>query len=140
METEEEQVEKVKAWLKENGMSIVLGIVIGVGGLFGYRYWVDLQETTAAEASGHFTQMMTALEAGDSAVVDEHAQRLINDHSDSDYALMAQLALAKMRVQNGEFEQAEDALQQVVGSAAQRSLAYVARTRLAAVQLQRQQQ
>ena len=139
METDEEQVEKVKAWLKENGMSIVLGIVIGVGGLFGYRYWVDLQETTAAEASGHFVQMMTALEAGDNDAANEQAERLIDDHADSDYALLAQLALAKIRVQNGDFEQAETALQQVVGSAAQRPLAYVARARLAAVQLQRQQ-
>ena len=33
METEEEQVEKLKAWLKENGLSIVFGVVIGVGGI-----------------------------------------------------------------------------------------------------------
>ena len=39
METEEEQVEKLKAWLKENGLSIVMGIVIGVGGIGGYNYW-----------------------------------------------------------------------------------------------------
>ena len=37
METEEEQVERLKAWLKENGLSIVLGIVIGVGGIGGYN-------------------------------------------------------------------------------------------------------
>ena len=39
METEEEQVEKLKAWLKENGLSIVMGIIIGVGGIGGYNYW-----------------------------------------------------------------------------------------------------
>ena len=39
METEEEQVERLKAWLKENGLSIVFGIVIGVGGIGGYNYW-----------------------------------------------------------------------------------------------------
>ena len=38
METEEEQVEKLKAWLKENGLSIVFGIIIGVGGIGGYNY------------------------------------------------------------------------------------------------------
>jgi len=84
METEEEQVERLKAWLKENGLSIVLGIVIGVGGIGGYNYWMHVQETTAAEASGHYTQMLEA-------------------------------------------------------SAAQEPLAYVARTRLAAVQIQTEQ-
>jgi predicted negative regulator of RcsB-dependent stress response len=139
METEEEQVEKLKAWLKENGLSIVLGLVIGVGGIGGYNYWVHLQETTAAKASAHFTQMIDAIAADNSEGLREQADILIADHASSDYALMAYLALARNHVANAEFEQAETALQQVVGSAAQRPLAYVARTRLAAVQLQTEQ-
>jgi predicted negative regulator of RcsB-dependent stress response len=136
METEEEQVEKLKAWLKENGLSIVFGIIIGVGGIGGYNYWVHVQETTAAEASGHFAQMIDALAADNSEALREQADILIADHASTDYALMAYLALARNHVANAEFEQAETALQQVVGSAAQRPLAYVARTRLASVQLQ----
>lgn len=136
MDTEEEQVEKLKAWLKENGMSIVLGIVIGVGGLSGYRYWQHVQDTTAAEASQHFTQMIEALDAGNGDALEEHANALINDYAKTEYALMAQLALASHHVGNGEFEQAEAALQQVVGNAGNQPLAYLARTRLAAVQLQ----
>ena len=64
METDEEQVEKLKAWLKENGLSIVLGIIIGVGGIAGFNYWNHMQDTAAAEASSHFTRMIGALEAG----------------------------------------------------------------------------
>ena len=139
METEEEQVEKLKAWLKENGLSIVFGIVIGVGGIGGYNYWIHVQETTAAKASGHFTQMIDALVADNGEGLQEQADILIAEHASTDYALMAHLALARNHVANAEFEQAEVALQQVVGSAAQRPLAYVARTRLAAVQLQTEQ-
>jgi predicted negative regulator of RcsB-dependent stress response len=139
METEEEQVEKLKAWLKENGLSIVFGIVIGVGGIGGYNYWVHVQETTAAKASGHFTQMIDALAAEDGEGLQEQADILITDHASTDYALLAHLALARNHVANADFEQAEAALQQVVGSAAQRPLAYVARIRLAAVQLQTEQ-
>lgn len=136
METEEEQVEQLKAWLKENGLSIVLGIIIGVGGIGGYNYWNHVQETAAAEASSHFSKMMTALDAGDHQKVDEHADALINDYASTDYALMAQLALAKRQVVDGEFDKAVLALQQVVGSGEQKPLAYVARTRLAALQIQ----
>lgn len=136
METEEEQVEKLKAWLKENGLSIVFGIIIGVGGIGGYNYWVHVQETSAAKASSHFTQMIDALAADDSEGLQQQADILIADHASTDYALMAHLALARSHVSKDEFEQAEAALQQVVGSAGQRPLAYVARTRLAAVQLQ----
>lgn len=136
METEEEQVEKLKAWLKENGLSIVLGIVIGVGGIGGYNYWNHVQETAAAEASGHFSKMIAALDAGNHQSVQEHSDILINDYTSTDYALMAQLALAKSHVVDGELDKAELALQQIVGSGAQKPLAYVARTRLAALQIQ----
>jgi predicted negative regulator of RcsB-dependent stress response len=139
METEEEQVERLKAWLKENGLSIVLGIVIGVGGIGGYRYWVHAQETTAAEASGHYTLMLEALKADVDDEMQEQANILLADYSSTEYALLAHLALARMHVDNADFDAAAEALQQVIGSAAQQPLAYLARTRLAAVQLQSEQ-
>jgi len=139
METEEEQVERIKAWLKENGLSIVLGIVIGVGGIGGYNYWRHVQETTAAEASSHFTQMLTALSADDDVGLQLQADILVDKYSSTEYALMAHLALARMHVDSGDFAAAEVALQQVIGSAEQQPLAYLARTRLAAVLIQTEQ-
>ena len=139
METEEEQVERLKKWLKENGFSIVAGIVIGISGLVGYRYWQEHQLTTSELASDHFSQMIEALDKGESEDVQTHAQALIDEYSSTDYATLAQLALARDYLKNEEFEQAEQALKQVVGSAGQEPLAYLARTRLAAVQMQREQ-
>lgn len=136
METEEEQVEKLKSWLKENGLSIVFGIIIGVGGIGGYNYWTRMQETAAAEASSHFNRMMDALASGDGQALRSEADTLLRDHAGSDYALLAHLALANLYVGNGEFDQAEVELRQAVGSAGEKPLAYVARTRLAAVQIQ----
>jgi len=139
METEEEQVERLKAWLKENGLSIVFGIVIGVGGIGGFNYWKHMQETTAAQASGHFAQMIDALSADNSVRLQEQADILIDEYGSTEYALMAHLALARKHVESGEFADAESALQQVIGSAAQEPLAYLARTRLAAVLIQTEQ-
>ncbi len=136
METEEEQVEKLKGWFKENGASIVLGILIGVGGIGGYNYWMHVQETKAAEASSHYTQMIEALSAGNNDTVQQQAEILLSDYASTDYALMGQLALAKSHVANGDFDNAETALQHVVGNAAQKPVAFVARIRLAAVQAQ----
>ena len=138
METEEEQVEKLKAWLKENGLSIIAGIVIGVGGLGGYRYWDHVQKTTAEQASSHFTQMIEALDASNSDDVQQHARALIDEYSTTEYAVMAHFAMAKSYLSNREYEKAEESLRQVVGSAGQEPLGYLARTRLAAVQMQRE--
>ena len=136
METEEEQVEKLKAWLKENGLAIVFGIIIGVGGIGGYKYYNHWQDSLASEASSHFAKMIAALDADDNQTMRQQAEILVESYAATDYALMAQLALAKSHVEDGNFDQAESALQQVVGSAGQKPLAYVARTRLAAVQIQ----
>ena len=35
--TEEEQVEAIKKWWQENGMSIIAGVVIGITAIFGWR-------------------------------------------------------------------------------------------------------
>jgi predicted negative regulator of RcsB-dependent stress response len=139
METDEEQVEKLKAWWKENGRSVIAGVIIGVGGLFGYRYWIDYQNQVAEEASVHFEQMVQALEADNKDKVIAAADTLIADYSSSQYAVMARMGLARFHVENGEFEKASEQLQQVVGTVDKQPLGYLARKRLAAVQLQMSQ-
>jgi len=136
METDEEQVEKLKKWWEENGRSVIAGIVIGVGGLFGYRYWIDLQEATAEAASAHFVQMIDALESSDSAVVAERADILISDYSGTEYATLARFALARDLVESEKYDQAESQLQQIIGTVGDAPLGFLARKRLASVQLQ----
>jgi len=110
--------------------------VLGVGGIGGYNYWQEYQLNMAAEASSHFEAILEALEANDEDSLQQHADTLIADFASTDYALLARLALARSGAEKGEFEQAEAALQAVVGSAGDSPLSYIARTRLAAVQIQ----
>ena len=139
METDEEQVEKLKKWWQENGRSVIAGIIIGVGGLFGYRYWIDYQNEVAEQASSHFNQMVEALDASNNDAANEHANALISDYESSEYATIARLALSRTFVESGDYEKAKDQLQQVVGSVGNEALGYLARNRLAAVQLQMSQ-
>ena len=136
MATDEEQVEKLKTWWKENGRSVIAGVVIGVGGLFGYRFWIDYQNQIAEQASSHFGKMTEALEAGKFDVANEQANAILTDYGSTDYAVMARFALARAHVEKGEFEDAQAQLQQIVGSAGNSALGYVARKRLASVQMQ----
>ena len=136
METDEEQVEKLKQWWSENGRAVIAGIVIGMSGLFGYRYWIDMHETAAEAASKHFTEMVTALETGDSASITSQANILLAEYADTEYAIHARFALARNFVENGEYEKARQELEQIIGSAGENPLGFLARKRLAAVQLQ----
>ncbi len=139
METDEEQVEKLKKWWQENGRSVAAGVIIGVGGLFGYRYWVDYQTEVAEQASAHFSDMIEALEAGKNDQAADQAEILIADFSSSEYAIMARFALARTLVEGAEFDKAAEQLQQIVGTTGNQALGYLARKRLAAVQLQMSQ-
>ena len=136
METDDEQVEKLKKWWEENGRAVIAGVIIGVGGLFGYRYWIDYQEATAEAASAHFMQMLKALESSDSAGVVERADTLISDYSGTEYATLARFALAKSLVEGEKYEQAQIQLEQIIGSVGDAPLGFLARKRLASVQLQ----
>ena len=136
METDEEQVEKLKQWWNENGRAVIAGIVIGMSGLFGYRYWIDMHEAAAEAASKHFTEMVTALETGDSASITSQANILLAEFADTEYAIHARFALARNFVENGEYKKARQELEQIIGSAGENPLGFLARKRLAAVQLQ----
>ena len=136
METDDEQVEKLKRWWQENGRSVVAGVIIGVGGLFGYRYWVDYQNQQAEQASQYFDQMVEALEASQNDSAIGHAENLLADFAGTDYAIMASFALARIYVEGGDFSKAGEHLQQVIGTVDNQPLGYIARKRLAAVQLQ----
>jgi predicted negative regulator of RcsB-dependent stress response len=139
METDDEQVEKLKEWWKENGRAVMAGIIIGVGGLFGYRYWIDWQEEIAEAASAHFVQMIEALESSDSSTVTMQAATLISDYSGTEYATLARFALARNLVEGGNYDQAQVQLEYIIGTVGDAPLGYLARKRLASIQLQSSQ-
>ena len=47
--TDDEQVERIKKWWSDNGSSVIAGLVIGIGGLVGWRYWVDYKINVASD-------------------------------------------------------------------------------------------
>ena len=59
--TEEQQIEAFKKWWKENGSSIITGLLLGLAILFGARSWFAYQERSAENASDIYTSLMAAL-------------------------------------------------------------------------------
>jgi predicted negative regulator of RcsB-dependent stress response len=116
METEDQQVEELKKWWKENGSSIITGVVLGLAVLFGAKSWFAYQERIAKQASGVYTLMMTAIEQGENTAASAKAGILITDFSSTPYASLAAMALAKFRAEDGDLEAARTQLQWVLDS------------------------
>jgi predicted negative regulator of RcsB-dependent stress response len=134
--TDEEQVERIKKWWSENGSSVIVGLVIGIGGLSGWRFWVDYTTNQAGEASAYFSQALDALQEQrhDSAI--EQASLVLDEYASTPYADLAYLALAKAYVETGDFARAASQLESLIHQTDEPSLEMIARKRLAAVQLQ----
>lgn len=132
--SEEEQVEALKKWWKENGKSVVAGVVIGLGGVFGWRWWVDHTQGVAEQASLQFEQLNVRMqEEGAAATV--HAESLIQEYGNTSYALFAALDLAKMKLEAGDSGGARAQYQWVLDTAAEAPIRQIARLRLARVML-----
>jgi predicted negative regulator of RcsB-dependent stress response len=129
--SEEEQVEALKKWWKENGFSVVAGAVLGLLGVFGWQAWSQHQEEIAEQASTRFEQMQLAARVGQVESVVKQAEILMAEHEDSGYALFAGLLLAKVKQQEGDIDAAQTQLEWVVNKGKDSSFRQIARLRLA---------
>ena len=102
--TEEQQVEAIKRFWKDNGMAIVLGAVVGLGGLWGWRYYSETQLENKAQASVEYQQ---AVETLPSQAGLDNVDKFISSHNDSGYASIARFMKVSKLVENNELSQAQ---------------------------------
>lgn len=136
---EEEQVEALKKWWKENGKSIVVGVVLGFSAIFGWQGWQSYRVAQGEAASNLYISMQNLVSAGKTDNAVELGKRLLGEHTDSVYASLAALNLAKLTYERGDKANASENLQWVVEHAPDAALADLARVRVARVQLDQQQ-
>jgi predicted negative regulator of RcsB-dependent stress response len=133
--TEEQQLATIKQWWKENGSSIVTGVVLGLAVLFGGKAWFAYQERNAQSASNIYAVMLNALQAGDALNAGEKAGMLLADYSNTPYAALGALALARVRLEEGQLDAARGQLQWVLDNSDSEIFRDIARLRLARVLL-----
>ncbi|MDN3717082.1 YfgM family protein [Vibrio breoganii] len=104
-DSEEQQVEAIKDWWKENGKAVILGAVIGLGGLFGWRYYQDSVVEGQEAASDAYGKSIQALQA-QGLDATEQVQTFINDNADREYAVLAALQLSQSQVAAAEYKEA----------------------------------
>jgi len=137
--SEQEQWERLKAWLKQNGPWALAGIAIAAAGLSGWRWWQARAEQRLLAASAEYQQLLTVFGRNDLAAAEKQADALVAAYPGTGYAEQAELATARLEIENGRASAAAERLQRVMQKAADPGLALTARLRLARVQLDQNQ-
>ncbi len=140
--TEEEQIEAFKRWWNENWVTIVLPLVAAVFLYVGWYWWKDYKQEQAEIASDQFEELNTIMTAAEAAggltdtqkldVIDK-AKAISDKFGSSLYADMSNLILAKVYVDDKEFDKAANLLNHVVQNGANASVSLLAQARLAKV-------
>lgn len=134
--TEDEQVERIKKWWSDNGSSVIAGLVIGIAGLLGWRFWSDYQANYSAEASLHFGAVEMAMKQDDPDKAIEEAELILKEYSSSGYAAFAHLSLARAYVMQQQYDQAATTLQALLDAKPDKATELLARKRLARLLIQ----
>lgn len=133
---DELQAERLKTWWKENWMALAAGLVIGLGGIFGWQGWQRHQDTQAATASQMYEELKKVLADGHADLAPALVDKLVADYAKTPYAADAQLRVAAQAVKNGDYPAALSRLQWVREHADDKGLRTVAQLRVARVQWQ----
>jgi predicted negative regulator of RcsB-dependent stress response len=131
--TDDEQLEAVKRAFTEYAPWILGGVVLGVGGWYGFQHYQSHKNEVAFRAADQFSQMTVALQMSDSKKSLALADALIKEYPDSPYADQAQLAIARIDVETGKSADAVVPLTQVMNNSKDTELQQIARLRLARV-------
>lgn len=134
-----EQNERVIKWLRENGVSIVVGIVIGLVVIFGWQQWRTHQARTQAAAAQLYQQLQIAHAANKPEVATRLTDELMKNYSKSTYAVFAASERARQQVQDKQLDKAAASLDWAAAHVGDTALKPLIQLRVAQVQLARNQ-
>lgn len=132
---EEQEINQLKDWWKENGKTIIVAFILGVGGMFGWRYWQAHQAEQIAQASAQYDALIY------SAQQDEQAKKVnieqfVQANSKTAYTVFALLDEAKKATEKQDFAAAEANLNQALTQSQDEVLTSIVALRLSSVQFQ----
>lgn len=135
LRTEEEQLDAIKRWWKENGTSLIAGIAIAIAGVVGWNAWQSYQDNQAQAASMRYQQLVNLADGGEVDEARSLAAEITDEHGSTLYADLARLIDAGLAVDAGELDEARDILDGVIAASNREYVQGLARLRLARLQV-----
>lgn len=128
-DTEEEQLDALKRWWKENGQSAIVGLIVGIAIILGWNYWQEHKNEQATQASALYDQLLKAVAGDQNDSAEKLAERLQQQFSSTEYAAYSGLLQAKIKVQKGDLATAKTILEKLAANSDQ-EISNIAKIRL----------
>ena len=125
--------EKVVGWFEENYKSLILGILVGLSILFGYKSYLTSQNSTQLELSRQFDLAVTSYQKGNTSEILSFSKSNMLDNSDNIYTFLANLYSAKIMYLEDKFDQSYLFLDHIILNSDDNQIVNIAKYRKAKI-------
>ncbi len=131
--TEQEQIEQLKKWVKDYGLTILAGIVVALIIITGWHYYQRQQNKILMRASVVYDHMLSLRSQNNPDGTVTQATKLLQKYPNTPYATMAAFMLARDATLKKNYSEAINQLNWAVDHSKDHAIRDMARIRLARI-------
>jgi predicted negative regulator of RcsB-dependent stress response len=132
---EQEQLDALKVWWKENRNWLIAVLLIAVISYSGITFWKSYQHKQAVEASTLYAEVLKQVASNDPKRINDSVKVLVDKYAGTAYASRAQLLAVQTNMLNKDMPLAKTQLEWVIAHASESGLQDTARLKLASILL-----
>lgn len=137
--SEKEQLDQLRSWWSEYGNYVIVGVALGVLGLFGWNYQRTSTADAGLAASALYDTLAGHVDDGELEEAESLARQIAAEYGDTAYAAQSKLAMARLYMDNNRDQDAADVLSALLALRGYPELKHIGRIRLAKVLLYQDQ-
>lgn len=112
-ETEQQQVEAIKAWWKKNYPFALGGLLVVLGSVWGSQYYQQYNKDMRDDAANQYSEVLQAIQHNQIDIIKGRSELLKQHHADSPYTIAADFIEVKILSDEKKYDQAIEKLTQI---------------------------
>lgn len=131
--TEQEQIQQLKSWIKQYGLTVLAGILIAVFITSSWQYWQRYRYKILTHASAVYDEMLTMRAQNNAHGTVVQANKLMTHYPKTPYAVMAALVLSRNAIVDKNYPEAIKQLNWAKNHTKNPSIQQIVRIRIARI-------